>query len=237
MTVPGGAVSAQASGALSADSRTIVLASRSVGKLRELSPLLAARGWRAVLLDELGVAVSTDEDALEAFDRFEDNALAKARYFAGRTGRLVLADDSGLVVDALDGRPGVLSKRWSGSTLEGEALDAFNNAYLLARLDEAAAAGRGERTAAYVCAAACAWPGGELVRTGRSGGRLLVAPVGRGGFGYDPLFFSDDLQCTFAEASREAKAAVSHRGRAVGAALEALATFFPEPVDPGARPG
>lgn len=223
--------------AVTGDARTIVLASRSAGKLRELAPLLAAHGWRAVLLEDVGMAPSPDEDALEAFDRFEDNALAKARYFARRTGGLVLADDSGLAVDALDGRPGVQSKRWTGSALEGEALDAFNNAFLLARLEEAAAAGRPERTAAYVCAAACAWPGGELVRTGRTTGRLLTAPAGHGGFGYDPLFYSDDLECTFAEASREAKAAVSHRGRAVRSVLEALATFFPDPVDPGACAG
>ncbi|MFN5203594.1 MAG: non-canonical purine NTP pyrophosphatase, partial [Gemmatimonas sp.] len=129
--------------------RQIVLATRSAGKLRELGPLLATHGWDAITLDALGIVESADEEGLEQYDRFEENALAKARYFATRTGRLVLADDSGLAVEALDGRPSVHSKRWSGSALQGAALDAFNNAYLMERLREAEAAGRSSRAAAY----------------------------------------------------------------------------------------
>jgi XTP/dITP diphosphohydrolase len=217
--------------------RTLLLATRSAGKLRELGPLLASHGWQASTLDQLGVAPAAAEDALEAFDTFEANALAKARYFATLTGRLVLADDSGLAVEALEGRPGVHSKRWSGSALEGEALDSFNNRYLQERLLEAAARGCSSRAAAYVCAAACAWPGGELVAVGRTEGELLTEPRGRGGFGYDPYFWSVDLQASFSEVDREAKAAVSHRGRAFRALLNELEGFLADPVDPGACPG
>lgn len=219
----------------------LVLATRSMGKLRELQPLLAEHGWSAVTLDALGLPATPAEDALEAFDTFEANALAKARHFARITGLVVLADDSGLVVEALDGRPGVHSKRWSGSTLEGDALDAFNNAFLQSRLADAAGLGRSERTAAYVCAAACVWPAGERVVIGRTAGELLREPRGTGGFGYDPYFWSGELAATFAEVDRETKAAVSHRGRAFRALLasvrDELAGFFGAPVDPGARPG
>lgn len=217
--------------------RELVLATRSAGKLRELEPLLSQRGWVAVTLESLGVPEAADEEALEAFSTFEENALAKARHFARRTGRVVCADDSGLSVAALDGRPGVHSKRWSGSDLEGAALDAFNNAYLQERLADAERRGRVSREAAYVCAAACVWPGGEVCVLGETRGRLLHEPRGVGGFGYDPYFFSHDLQATFAEVERDRKAVVSHRGRAFRALLDELERFFRLPVDRGALRG
>lgn len=205
----------------------LVLATRSAGKLRELEPLLAQHGWTAVTLDTLGIPATADEDALEVFDTFEANALAKARYFARVTGRMVVADDSGLTVDALAGRPGVHSKRWSGSTLEGAALDAANNAYLQSRLGEAASSGMTSREAAYVCAAACVGPNGTACVRGETRGTLLREPRGTGGFGYDPYFFSHELQATFAEIDRDAKSAVSHRGRAFRALFTELESFFP----------
>ena len=101
-----------------------VLATRSQGKLRELRPLLLGHGVHAVDLEHAGIAESPDEDRLETHDTFEGNALAKARYFFQLTGLPTFADDSGLVVDALGGKPGVHSKRWSGRTdLHGVALD------------------------------------------------------------------------------------------------------------------
>lgn len=221
----------------------LVLATRSAGKLRELAPLLAQHGWRAETLETLGVPVAPEEEQLERYDTFEENALAKARWFASQTGRVVLADDSGLTVDALDGRPGVHSKRWSASALEGDALDAFNNLFLQERLREAARGGRVERTAQYECAAACAWPGGERVVQGRTSGVLLASPRGKGGFGYDPYFLSDDLGATFAEVDGADKARVSHRGRAFRALFalmadeRALAGFLRLPVDLGGCPG
>jgi XTP/dITP diphosphohydrolase len=217
--------------------QTLVMATRSEGKLRELAPLLESHGWTALTLTAVGIPVSPAEEALEVHPTFEENALAKARYFAALTGRLVVADDSGLVVAALGGQPGIHSKRWSGSALEGAALDAYNNAYLQARLAEAAAEGRTGREGAYVCAAACAWRGGEVVVRGETRGRILAESRGVGGFGYDPYFWSDDLSATFAEVEREAKARVSHRGRAFRALFNELESFFAAPVDPGPRQG
>lgn len=207
----------------------IVLATRSAGKVKELVPLMASIGVTVVTLADLGVSESSEEDALEVFDTFEENALAKARYFARLTDAIVLADDSGLVVDALNGRPGVHSKRWSGrSDLHGAALDAANNAFLQDALAEEASRTRSmSRRARYVCAAACAWHDSdtlpatphEAVALGETGGELLTVARGEGGFGYDPYFVSDDLGATFAEVERDAKARVSHRGRAFAALL------------------
>ena len=134
----------------------MLVATRSAGKLRELIPLLAEFGYRGISLDEAGIPERIDEHDIECFATFEENACAKAVYFASRSqGRPVLADDSGLCVDALDGAPGVHSKRWSGSTATAQALDDANNV----RLIEALAPFHGiQRGAAFVCAAAIAPP-------------------------------------------------------------------------------
>ena len=198
----------------------LVLATRSLGKLHELRPLLGAYGIAVADLDAAGVAEhAAEEEALERFETFEDNALAKARYFFDRAGRRpTVADDSGLEVAALGGRPGVHTKRWSGRTdLSGRALDAANNAKLLTELARAT-----DRRARYVCVAAYVDAAGERLFRGESTGRILEAPRGSGGFGYDPLFYSDALGMTFAEASLEAKAEVSHRGRAFAQLARAL---------------
>lgn len=197
---------------------SILIATRSTGKLRELRPLFAERGIEVLDLEDIGLPESPDEDALEAFDTFEANALAKARHFHRLTGRATAADDSGLAVVALGGRPGVFSKRWSGrSDLSGRALDDENNRLLLERL-----AGARDRRAAYVCAAAYVDDTGELVRRGEVCGTIVDEARGSGGFGYDPYFLSDELGRTFGEVSRDAKAAVSHRARAFRALLAAV---------------
>lgn len=178
--------------------------------------MFVARGIEVIDLDTAGVIETAEEDALEVFDTFEENALAKARYFFQRTGRATFADDSGLAVDALGGRPGVRSKRWSGRTdLTGQALDDENNRLLLATLT-----GVRERGARYVCAAAYVDNAQSIVTCGEVVGRMTEMPRGANGFGYDPYFFADELGGTFGEASREAKEAVSHRGRAFRALLE-----------------
>ncbi len=198
---------------------TVLLATRSEGKLRELRPLFAAAGFAVQDLREAGAVETTDEDAVEAFDTFERNALAKARYFHALTGRAVVADDSGLEVAVLGGAPGVRSKRWSGrSDLAGQVLDDANNAKLLERLRDVA-----DPVAQYVCAAAWCDAGGELVIRGETSGRIVREPRGVEGFGYDPYFLSDELGATFGESSREAKERVSHRGRAFRALLERIA--------------
>ena len=127
----------------------------------------------------------------------------------------MLADDSGLAVDALGGAPGVHSKRWGGNpALNGRALDANNNARLLATLE-----GVADRRARFVCVAAVAWMDGVVTARGEATGLLLGAPRGAEGFGYDPLFLSDDLGRTLAEVSLAEKSKVSHRARAVATAL------------------
>ena len=197
-----------------------VLATRNRGKLGELRALFTGAGIRVIDLDDAGLAESPDEDALEAFDTFEENALAKARWFAGRAGGLtVVADDSGLEVAALGGAPGVRSKRWSGrSDLSGPALDAANNALLLERMQ-----GVEDRRARFVCAAACVAGAREVVVRGEIAGRILERGAGAHGFGYDPLFFATELGVTLGEATMAEKERVSHRGRAFAALLARVA--------------
>jgi XTP/dITP diphosphohydrolase len=169
-------------------------------------------------LDEAGVPPSDAEEDLESANTFEENALIKARYFAGLAQRPAVADDSGLEVFALRGLPGVRSKRWSGrSDLTGTMLDEANNAHLLEALE-----GLTGRAARYVCVAAYVDGFREMTFRGTTSGTILDRPRGSGGFGYDPYFLSDELSVTFGEASREAKEVVSHRGRAFRALMSAL---------------
>ena len=205
----------------------MLLATRSTGKLRELVPWFAAIGVTAESLDDAGMPVNAEEDALEAFDTFEANALAKARWFHAQSdGRLVVSDDSGLEVAALAGAPGVRSKRWSGRhDLDGSALDGANNAHLQEMLRLAADRGHTSKRAQFVCAAACVWSHGEVVVRGITPGVIAPVPRGVGGFGYDPYFVSDELGITFGEATTEEKSRVSHRARA----FERLIGLLTEP--------
>lgn len=198
---------------------TVVLATRSAGKLRELRPMFEAVGVRVLDLAEAGVAEASDEAAIESFDTFEANALAKARYFFDRCGGLdVVADDSGLVVEALAGEPGVRSKRWSArDDLDGQDLDAANNARLMARMR-----GIADRRARFVCVAAWCGAGGDATARGEVAGRITEQASGVHGFGYDPYFFADELGMSLADATTEQKRTVSHRGRAFDALLDTL---------------
>ena len=196
----------------------ILVATRSPGKMRELRTLFQDAGRAILSLDEAGIAEDPAEDALETADTFEENARLKARYFHARTGRPTVADDSGIEVLALDGAPGVRSKRWSARPdLTGQALDDANNALLLERL-----AGIADRRARYVCAAAYHDGVMEIVERGTVEGRITEAPQGSNGFGYDPYFESMELGATFGVASAEAKARVSHRARAFTKLLRRL---------------
>jgi XTP/dITP diphosphohydrolase len=199
--------------------KPVLLATRSAGKLRELRPLFAERGLSVLDLREAGIEETVAEDALEVYETFEENALAKGRYFATLSGLPVVADDSGIEVHALDGRPGVRSKRWSErQDLSGQALDDENNRLLIAALASA-----GDRTARYVCVAAYVAESREVVRRGEVRGEIAAEPRGANGFGYDPFFVSDELGKTFGEASLSEKATVSHRARAFNALLDAIA--------------
>lgn len=196
----------------------VLLATRSEGKLRELRPLFDAAGIAVQDLREGLLRPSPDEDAVEVFDTFEANALAKARYFHALTGRPTVADDSGLEVAVLGGQPGVRSRRWSGRVdLSGQQLDDANNARLLHALRDVA-----EPAARYVCAAAYCDGQREEVTRGETSGIIVHDARGAHGFGYDPYFFSVELGSTFGESPREAKERVSHRGRAFRALLQRL---------------
>jgi XTP/dITP diphosphohydrolase len=200
----------------------LLVATRSADKLREIRAILAESLHREVIgLREAGVAPSPEEESLEVFDTFEENALAKARYFVARSGLPTLADDSGLCVDALGGRPGVRSKRYSGREgLEGQPLDEANNARLLRELQ---AVPPRERTARYVCVVAVVEPDGtEMLFRGECEGLILAEPRGEEGFGYDPLFFLPAEGVSFGELPAERKNRLSHRAVAVRAAAARL---------------
>ncbi len=196
----------------------VLLATRSAGKLRELKGILDEAGLAGVSLDEEGIEESRDEDDIECHDTFEENALAKARYFNVLTGMPTMADDSGLSVRVLAGSPGVWSKRFSGrDDLSGQALDDANNQKLLSELSSHA-----DKSAGYSCAAAFVDGPVELVAMGETSGRIVSEPAGSNGFGYDPYFFSDELGSTFGEATTKAKQRISHRGRAFRALVEEI---------------
>jgi XTP/dITP diphosphohydrolase len=200
----------------------LLVATRNAGKVREIREILAGYPELEIVgLGDLGIGETEEEDALEVFETFEENALAKARYFAAKAGERTLADDSGICVDALGGAPGVRSRRFAGEDeARGLKQDEANNRHLLRLLDGLPPERRG---AHYVCAAAVAEPGGrEDVFVGTCDGVLLDAPRGTGGFGYDPLFWLPDEGMTFGELPPERKNAVSHRGRAVRAAADSL---------------
>lgn len=184
--------------------KRLVLASGNAKKLRELQASLADLGVEVVPQRGLGVA-----DAVEDGETFADNALIKARHAARATGLPAVADDSGLCVDALDGRPGVRSARYAGE----QADDGANNTKLLAELD-----GVTDRRAHYVCVIAFVRGPDDrepIVCDGRWDGEIAREPAGDGGFGYDPLFIVPTHGCTAAQLGAAEKNRMSHRGRAL----------------------
>lgn len=199
----------------------LVVATRNAGKLAELESLLRPLGHELIDLLGAGVEESAAEEEIEKWETFEENALAKARYFFDRAGGVpVIADDSGLEVDALGGLPGVRSKRFSGrSDLAGRALDAENNARLIASLHDAA-----DLRARFVCAASFVSFRSEATARGEVVGSIVRVPRGNLGFGYDAHFYSTELARTFGEADVADKERVSHRARA----FRALVARVPE---------
>jgi XTP/dITP diphosphohydrolase len=199
----------------------LLAATRNLGKQREIRRILGASGLEIVFPDDIWLRETSDGDALELGDSFEINARRKAEYFARLSSLPTFADDSGLEVFALGGEPGVRSKRWSGASGTAAEVDAANNAELIRRL---AGAPESRRLARYRCVIVFLKSAGDVptVCQGDSTGRILEEPRGTGGFGYDPLFFSDELGKTFGEATAEEKDAVSHRGRALRALAQSL---------------
>jgi XTP/dITP diphosphohydrolase len=194
----------------------LFVGTRSTGKTREIRELFAGLPFDLSFPAERLLEPLPEEADLERSRSYAENAVAKARYFATRAGLPTVADDSGLEVDALGGAPGPRSARWSA-----EGTDAANNALLLEQL---AGMPEARRTARYRCIVAfLATPSSvpEIVEA-TCDGFILTEPRGKGGFGYDPLFFSPELHMTFGEAPPAAKHRVSHRGRAFRALIEVL---------------
>ncbi|MGH7532481.1 MAG: non-canonical purine NTP pyrophosphatase [Gemmatimonadales bacterium] len=199
----------------------LLVATRSLGKQAEARRLLEAAGHEVVFPDEAGVPEGSIEETLETESTFVGNARKKAEYFQRKTGLPTVADDSGLEVLSLDGAPGVRSKRWAGAEGSPAEVDAANNAELLRRLRGAPAA---RRTARYRCVLVLLRSVDAMpeIFEGTCPGRILEAPEGSGGFGYDPLFWSAELGRSFGVATAEEKDGVSHRGRAFRSLLETL---------------
>ena len=193
--------------------RTLILATRNQGKVRELRDPLARFGFDVQSLPEDFPEIE------ENGTTFEENALIKARAVAEALGVAAAADDSGLEVDALGGAPGVYSARYSEDwpDVEGESKDERNNRKLLAELEGVPAE---KRTARFRCCMALVIPGGEeIVVSGAWEGSIGFKRAGANGFGYDPLFIDPELELTGAELTREAKMVRSHRGKALARLL------------------
>ena len=191
-----------------------VLATHNPGKLREMSAILSQFGVEVVSPGDLGITVDVEETGTT----FAENAMLKARAICEAAGLPAIADDSGLCVDALNGGPGVYSARYGGEGLDdrGRYMLLLNNLR-----------GQTTRAAHFACAIACAFPGGgELTAEGRCDGNIAFAPMGEGGFGYDPVFFVPELKKTFGQLTAEEKSVISHRGRALADFVEKLATYL-----------
>ncbi len=196
----------------------LLIATRSLGKQPEIQEILADIPYRCIFPDEAGILETAYEDKLEDAGTFEGNAFRKAEYFAQKSQLPTAADDSGIEVFALGGQPGVKSKRFAAPSRDQ---DVANNQELLRRL---AGAPRERRKARYRCVVSFLETPNALPKTfeGVCTGYILDEPSGKGGFGYDPLFWSDDLEKSFGEAEPDEKHAVSHRGRAFRAFAEWL---------------
>ena len=193
----------------------VVLASQNQHKLVELSAILSQLGFEIALESEYGLHVDVDETGTT----FEENSLLKAEAVMKASGMPVLADDSGLMVDALDGAPGVYSARYGHKSSDAERI-----AYLLENLKDVPAE---RRTAKFVCVITCLWPDGRrIVARGECPGQILFAPKGTGGFGYDPVFYLPELEKTYAELAPEEKNAISHRGNALKILKEELRNYY-----------
>jgi XTP/dITP diphosphohydrolase len=180
----------------------LLLATTNRGKISELKRLLGEQQ-----IDLIGLDVTDSTEEIETGMTFVENALLKARHYHHLTGLPTIADDSGLEVAALDGRPGVASARYAGPA----ASDADRIMKLLGELQNVP---DDRRAARFVCAAALVWEAGEQVFEDEARGVILHAPRGASGFGYDPVFFYEPLGKTFAELTEIEKAEVSHRGHA-----------------------
>jgi len=193
--------------------KELVLASGNPGKLRELSALLDKSQYKVIPQSKFNVP-----DIAETGTTFVENAIIKARHAAEHTGHAALADDSGIVVDALNGEPGVYSARFSGS----DASDESNNALLIEKLGSVPEAQRSARYQAVIVYMRNAADPSPIICEGSWEGIIMLEAKGSGGFGYDPYFYLPDYGCTSAELSADEKNRISHRGQALKFLLERL---------------
>lgn len=188
----------------------VIAATHNKGKIREFNEILGKLGFEVLPQNDIGINSEPEENG----STFSENALIKARAVSKLCGHFVIADDSGLCVDALNGAPGIFSARYAGENASDE--DRIKK--LLSELD-----GISNRRAKFISAIAFISPdGNETVTTGEVNGSISKSPSGTSGFGYDPIFIPDELGKTFASASAEEKNRISHRGRALAALYRIL---------------
>ncbi|MDF2952169.1 MAG: non-canonical purine pyrophosphatase, rdgB/HAM1 family [Anaerocolumna sp.] len=190
----------------------IIFATTNEGKMKEIRLILRDLDYEIVSMKDAGITVDIIEDG----QTFEDNAIIKAKTIMDMTGDLVLADDSGIEIDAMDKAPGIYSARFLG---EDTSYDIKNN-YILNKLNGLEG---DDRSARFVCAIACAFPDGEIITTrGTMEGYIGHEIAGGNGFGYDPIFWVPEYQCTSAQLDTQIKNQISHRGRALAAMKDIL---------------
>ena len=191
-----------------------ILATHNPGKLREMADILSHLGVEVVSPADVGITVEVEETGAT----FAENAMLKAKAICAASGLPAIADDSGLCVDALNGGPGVYSARYGGEDLD----DKGRYTLLLNSMR-----GQTTRAAHFACAIACAFPGGKtLTAEGRCDGAIAFAPLGGGGFGYDPVFLVPEKGKTFGQLTAEEKSEISHRGRALRDFSAKLETYL-----------
>lgn len=186
-------------------SNRIIFATSNEGKMKEIKMILNDLPYEIISLREAGIQAEIEENG----STFEENAMIKAKTIMEMTQEIVLADDSGLEIDALDKAPGIYSARYLGETTSYD----YKNYYILDQLKEVP---EDKRTARFVCAIACAFPDGRCItKRGTIEGRIGYNIAGENGFGYDPIFLVPEYNCTTAELTPEQKNKISHRAKAL----------------------
>ena len=196
--------------------KRIIFATGNEGKMREIRMILEDLGVPVLSMKEAGISADIEENGKS----FAENAAIKAKAIMEMTGEIVMADDSGLEIDYLDGAPGIYSARFMG---EDTSYDIKNKALI----DKLAGVPDEKRTARFVCAIACALPDGQILESrGTMEGIIGYEIKGENGFGYDPIFYLPEFGCTSAEISPEKKNELSHRGKALRAMKEKLEKYL-----------